>query len=470
MEILNPITICNPFAVIDSNFQIMDCNESFTEKFFLEKGESVLDAFSGTDSLQLIYNFIHSELKSFRFEHLLPTGSWFTVYVEKMTIYEKDLSIISFFHSNENKFIESKLNNFHNLIEYGGIPVAVTNDKFKFKYISKSFEDIFETSIDKIYQLSIFTWFEKYISQDEISEMNSFLEMHRFWKKVISLRTNEFFELKFIPVEDKVFNFTYYIIAANDVTPHLRYQKQLQEAYKKELYLNKLKTAFLENMSHEIRTPLNAIIGYSELINDCIETDNYIEIKEITDSIGEVLKRILNLFSNIVEFSQIESGEINFEKDEINIHSVMRGVILKKEKDANSKGLKLCYFNTDESMIIYSDWIKIEKIFLELLDNSIKYTERGEIVIKVEKLGKQAHIILIDTGKGMSEIEIERLLQPFEQGEIGYTRDNQGVGLGLSIAYGLTKLLGGNFHIKTLLNSGTKVQIQFPLFRARTID
>lgn len=458
-DLLTPET--NPMAVITNKFVITSTNSSFKERFDIDCGDSILDIFSGGDSLQLIYNFVQSEFNTFTFEHL-ANSSWYNVSIERIHLLENEFFVVIFIYSGEMILIESKINNFHKAIDYGGIPVAITNEKAKLNFVSKAFEDILNSSIDNLFDRHIVDVLGSFLEPAQVEDLQSNLFKYQTWNDVMSFGTNTYYEVNIKAVPDLVLNHTYFIIVANDITTHILAQQQLQEAYNKEQHLNRLKTTFLQNMSHEIRTPLNAVIGYSEFINESIESSNLDEIREFSTSIKDVLKRIMNLFNNIVEISQIESGEISFDKEDINISSVMRGVLLKKEVEANNKKLTLNYQKPSEEILVYSDWVKLEKIFLELVDNAIKYTEQGGIEIYIENYEENIIIHINDTGKGMTENEIPTLLQPFEQSETGYTRANQGAGLGLSIAYKLTILLGGKFYIQSLPNSGTCIELHFP--------
>lgn len=254
-----------------------------------------------------------------------------------------------------------------------------------------------------------------------------------------------------------------YVISLHDITEQVEFQDQLKRAYEKELHLNNLKTIFLENMSHEIRTPFNAIVGYSDIIDECIQSGDIEEIRELSVSIKDVLHRILNLFTDIVEVSQIESGEINIEKEVINCCSILDSVHNKKIDEANLKNLGFILKMPHDPVYFEADWIKFEKIISALIDNSIKNTDTGEIILSAKKTNSAVEINIKDTGRGFDEREIPRLLKPFEQNENGYTRSNQGAGLGLTIASKLTKLLGGKFEVRSALRKGTNVKLTFPV-------
>lgn len=273
---------------------------------------------------------------------------------------------------------------------------------------------------------------------------------------------NAVYKLKYSYIDDYEANERLYIITFNDITVQKRFENQLQSAYRKEAFLNSLKTSFLENMSHEIRTPFNAIMGYSEIIEDCSVTGDYETIKELTLLVKDVLKRILNLFTNIVEVSQIESGEITVEKETVNCSQIIKNIYDKKAKDAQLKNLLFHYEVEPEIFNMVTDPGLLDKAITPLVDNAIKYTETGSVKISANIENDKYVIRIEDTGAGIDQIQIIRLLQPFTQEEEGYTRRYEGAGLGLTIAYKLIKLLDGEFNISSSKDIGTSITIILP--------
>jgi signal transduction histidine kinase len=141
-------------------------------------------------------------------------------------------------------------------------------------------------------------------------------------------------------------------------------------------------------------------------------------------SIKDVLHRVLNLFTDIVEVSQIESGEIDIEKDIINCCNVLESIYNKRLVEAEFKNVKFKLIKPNEPINLEIDWVKFEKIINALIDNSIKNTEKGEVIVSIIRHNREVEINIKDTGKGFNEFEIPRLLEPFEQNENGYTRSN----------------------------------------------
>ena len=262
-----------------------------------------------------------------------------------------------------------------------------------------------------------------------------------------------------ISTEDESF----VMINFNNITDQENYQTKMTAAYQKEVQLNKLKTSFIENMSHEIRTPFNAIAGYADILEESIKTKDYETISELVVLVKDVLSRVSHLFDHIIDMSEIESDEMEFNYVYLNCNQVLRSVQNKLEQKANQKNISLELELADHEIIIKTDWVKLEKIIQAVTENAIKYTYKGKVVLRSFVFNQFAYLTITDTGDGMNEEDIKFLLEPFSQEEQGYTRKYQGAGLGLAIASKLTKMMGGLFEVVSKKQTGTKVTVIFPI-------
>lgn len=324
---------------------------------------------------------------------------------------------------------------------------------------NKSFFDLFNisssklgTNIEKFLDRNLFDFIVVNINSLKNSD-KSFIEFDyslskKYYKiKLSSLTTSQ--------------NELIFIITMNNITQEIEYHNKINEAYKKETHLNKLKTAFIENISHEIRTPFHAISGYSELIDDAIKNEDYGTIQEITFLMKDVLGRVTKLFDNLIELSHIESKSLIFVYSNINPNKVVKIVYESLIKKAIEKGIQLLLDLGDFKGLIRVDPKKLEKIISSLVDNSIKYTHYGNVIVRTYQQSGKVYISITDTGEGMNQIEINEFLQPFSQEEDTFTRKYQGMGLGLTVAYRLTKMLGGEIEIISQKSVGTKVILSF---------
>jgi len=261
---------------------------------------------------------------------------------------------------------------------------------------------------------------------------------------------------------------SYIMIIFNNITDQQNYQTKMNAAYEKEVQLNKLKSSFIENMSHEIRTPFNAISGYSEILEESINTNDFKTASELVVLVKEVLSRVSHLFDHILDMSEIESSEMIFDYVYLNCNQVLKSTYNRLKQRANQKGIEIVLELANDEVVIKTDWMKLEKIVYAIVENAIKYTVNGKVVLRSFVFSQFAYITITDTGDGMNQEDIKFLLEPFSQEEQGYTRKYQGAGLGLAIASKLTKMMGGLFEIVSRKQTGTKVTLIFPVVKIQS--
>lgn len=240
-----------------------------------------------------------------------------------------------------------------------------------------------------------------------------------------------------------------------------RIDSDLKEALKKADEANYLKNAFLSNMSHEIRTPLNGILGFSALLETELALIEQPELFEYANSIQKSGERLLHLLNNIIDFSRLEANDIEMNVTECNLHDVMDEVVGLNQFRANEKGLRIV--KEIESCCVLADRPTLGRVLSELIDNAIKYTEKGFIKISIRKQGEIAQIQIRDTGVGIDDQYLPFIFDAFRQESLGYTRQYQGAGLGLPLAKRLTNKMGGQLKIESEKAVGTLLSIEIPL-------
>ncbi len=273
------------------------------------------------------------------------------------------------------------------------------------------------------------------------------------------------YTLKMTYTDDINEDYRYYIITLTDITEQIEHEDKLQRAYEKETQLNKLKSAFLANMSHEIRTPSMAIIGYANLLCDDISDGIFDSVKEMTGYLRDGVKRMLKLIDNIVEVSMIESGDYNFQFENKIFNELVEASFKELIHLAADKQVTISLDFDENCKDIVTDESKFKKIFEAVIDNAIKYNSPGgRVVIKTVSSSTALTAYISDTGRGIDEKKIDKILEPFVQEEDeGHKRRYEGAGLGLTIAYRLTKALKGELKVKSQSSEGTTVIIKFPL-------
>jgi two-component system cell cycle sensor histidine kinase PleC len=227
---------------------------------------------------------------------------------------------------------------------------------------------------------------------------------------------------------------------------------------------NRVKSKFLANMSHELRTPLNSIIGFSDMIqhfgaNDAAKTCEYAGL------IQQAGQHLLEIISDILDISKIESGHFELELEEIPLLEIITPCISIVEARVAQKRQELKLKLAPDLPIIRADATRIKQVIINLLSNAHKFTPSGGRIVlaAAPTANNMVSIVVQDTGIGMSGEQIAIALTPFGQIRNGYTRAHEGIGLGLPIAKALIEQHRGRFYINSVENGGTAVVFSLPL-------
>lgn len=246
------------------------------------------------------------------------------------------------------------------------------------------------------------------------------------------------------------------ILIISDVNKGYRARRAAEEAKKKTEEIMESRHKLLLSVSHDIKTPLSSILGYVELID---KTGNEKEINSIQQSADH----ILNLLTNLLEFSSLEQGKLQISNETFNIRQLCDETAEMFEPIAKHKNLTFNYEpSIEESTFILSDQLKIKQILINLISNGIKYTLEGSVSFKA-RMGRNLVVFdIIDTGVGIPNDKLEEVFKPFARIET-YNQFAEGSGYGLSVVKGLVDLLKGEIHIDSEVGKGTHFEVRIPV-------
>jgi two-component system cell cycle sensor histidine kinase PleC len=225
------------------------------------------------------------------------------------------------------------------------------------------------------------------------------------------------------------------------------------------------KTSFLRSITHELRTPLNAIIGFSELIQTeamgKVGNPKYIEYADLVRSSG---MHLLSLINQMLDLSRIEAGKMELDLEQHDLNDIVRYCIAMLGENAARGKVAIEHDLSRGRLPVNVDLLAARQVVLNLLGNAIKFTEPGgRVSVAVRQEPGLARVTIADTGVGISEDDLPRLMQPFAQAGDILTRRVQGSGLGLAIAKALVELHGGQIEIASEIHVGTQVDVTLPL-------
>jgi PAS domain S-box-containing protein len=262
-----------------------------------------------------------------------------------------------------------------------------------------------------------------------------------------------------VPLRDKNGRVTGLAGIGRDITHIKKAQEEMQRAREAAEAASRAKSEFLANMSHEIRTPLNGVIGMTEL---ALETELTAEQREYLETVKMSGDSLLAVINDILDFSKIEAGKIDLEAIDFNLRDLLESTLKTVALRADEKGLELlCEVAPEVPDNVRGDSSRLRQVVTNLVGNAIKFTEAGEVALKVQVEEKRGKVMLLrftvsDTGIGIPENKQTVIFDAFSQADSSTTRKYGGTGLGLAICTRLVDMMGGKISVESEIGKGSR--------------
>lgn len=346
--------------------------------------------------------------------------------------------------------------------------IVITDKNGKIEYVNQAYEDLTGYTLKEV--LGNTPGIIK-------SGKHSLQFYEHLWATIISgnvLRTEVvnkkkngelFLEQKTIsPIFDEHRNITHFIGTGVDITEHKIAEKELIKAKEKAEESDRLKSAFLANMSHEVRTPLNSILGFSSLLGDPDFDED--QRKEFIHHIIMNGNNLLNIISDIMDISKIESGEIKIQKQPVDACEFLTTIKHQFSLQAEEKNLELkLTIPPNKETVVYADRDRLNQVIINLISNAMKFTREGSIEIGYLPKADQVLFFVIDTGIGIPAEFHQKIFERFRQVEMENTRKYGGNGLGLAITKNLVELMDGRIWLQSEPGKGSAFYFTLPVYK-----
>ncbi len=349
-------------------------------------------------------------------------------------------------------------------VEQSPASVVITDTEGKIEYVNPKFTEVTGYSKEEVIGKNPRILKSGDIPSGYYKEMWQTIKAGNEWQGEFLNRRKDgstFWEIASIsPIVGDDEQITAFLAVKEDVTEEKRQAERLLEAKEEAERANRAKSSFLAVVSHELRTPLNGIIGPCQL---ALENARDPEDREMLETALTSSKQLLHLIERILNFAEIESGSVGVTPEEVDLREWVASTVLDHSAAAAEKGIGIG-LSPDSSFPrnFVSDPAVLRQVLLNLVENAVKFTEKGQVSVTVRAEGKEVAVAVADTGCGITPGTRDAIFGLFNQGDMSVRRTHEGIGLGLSIAKVLTERLGGRLQVESEPGKGSVFTLRLP--------
>jgi len=364
------------------------------------------------------------------------------------------------------KIAEEEIRKLNQAVEQSPASIVITDTEGNIEYVNPRFTQVtgytFEEALGKNPRILQ----SGETSQEVYKEMWDTISAGETWHgELLNKKKNGelFWESALIsPINNPDGEIDKYLAVKEDITERKKMILDLIEAKEKAEESDRLKSAFLTNISHEIRTPMNGILGFTNLLEDPELTEN--ERKEFIEIIKISGDRMLDTVNNLISVSKIETGQEKLYISEINVNEQIEELYRFFEQAAKKKGIKLSFENAlpAQRVRIKTDKTKFVSVLTNLVNNAIKYTDKGSVAFGYRRKDECLEFFVKDTGIGIPESRQKAVFERFVQSDMALSSAYEGSGLGLSIAKSYVEMLGGKIWLESVEGEGSRFYFTLP--------
>lgn len=349
-------------------------------------------------------------------------------------------------------------------IDQSPVGISITGKDHKIEYVNPAFTQITGFGSEDLIGKTPAELHIETIEHEELNNIKETISSGKIWSGEFKSRrkSGELFwqKLSISPLFNDNGEITHYVNVKEDITEKRKMLEDLIESKERAEASDRLKSSFINNISHEIRTPLNGILGFGQILaSDVLSPE---EKAGYLVHLNQSSERLINTVTNIMDISLLNSGNQKVFKKEFILSTLINDVVSKFEDAVQSRKLTLNYQVHTKKDKVFTDSELLGKSIYQIIDNALKFTYQGNIVIDYELKDGTFEFMIKDTGIGISQEYHDKIFGSFIQENTSVTRGYEGNGIGLSIAKGFIGLLGGKIGLESEKGRGSTFYISIP--------